>query len=240
MINFFIKIIDLSYQRKKNTFLKKKLFNKIDVFFDIGAHNGDTIKDLIEKFQIKKIYAFEPSQINFDKLNLQINKIKKKNPNIEIEAFLNGVGKENKKIYLNEIIDGVSNTFNNFNEESKYFKRKKFLFSYFGVKNFFKKKTEVNVISLDGFFEKKNIEKVDLIKIDTEGFEYNVLLGLKDQIKKIKFILFEHHYDNMIIKNYKFTDINKLLLNNGFKKSFKIKMPLRKSFDYVYENTNLE
>jgi len=85
---------------------------------------------------------------------------------------------------------------------------------------------------------RKKINQVDLIKIDTEGFEYGVLLGLEDYIKKIKFILFEHHYDNMLIKNYKFTDIHKLLNNNGFQKIFKTKMPFRKSFDYIYENKN--
>ena len=239
MLNFLIKIIDFNYQRKKNIFLKKKFLNRIDIFFDIGAQHGDSIKDLLKKFQISQIYAFEPSQSNFNKLNTQIKKIKKKIPEIKIEAFLKGVGHKSEKIFLNEISDGVSNTFNNFNVNSKYFKRKKFLFSYFGIKNYLKKKVETDIIPLDDFFNKRNIEKVDLIKIDTEGFEYNVLLGLRDKIKKIKFILFEHHYDNMIIKNYKFSDINNLLLKNGFKKTFKIKMPLRKSFDYVYENVNL-
>ena len=76
------------------------------------------------------------------------------------------------------------------------------------------------------------------MKIDTEGFEFNVLLGLEKDIKKVQFILFEHHYDNMIIKNYKFKDIHKLLNDNGFQKIFKTKMPFRKSFDYIYENKN--
>ena len=47
-------------------------------------------------------------------------------------------------------------------------------------------------------------------------------------ISKVSIILFEHHYDNMIIKNYKFSDIHKLLKNNGFRSVFKIKMPFRK------------
>ena len=94
------------------------------------------------------------------------------------------------------------------------------------------------IIPLKEFMIKEKINQVDLIKIDTEGFEYNTLLGLGDYIKKMKFILFEHHYDNMIIKNYKFADINKLLRDNGFKKIFKTKMPFRKSFDYIYENKN--
>ena len=46
--------------------------------------------------------------------------------------------------------------------------------------------------------------------------------------------MFEHHYDNMIIKKYKFSDINKLLIENNFKQIFKYKMAFRKTFEYVY------
>ena len=48
-------------------------------------------------------------------------------------------------------------------------------------------------------------------------------------------IYFEHHYDDMIIKNYKFSDINNLLIKFGFKKIAKNKMLFRKSFEYLYE-----
>ncbi len=62
-----------------------------------------------------------------------------------------------------------------------------------------------------------------------------MLRGLKDLIKNVSIILFEHHYDNMIIKNYTFSDIHDLLIDNGFQKIYKIKMPFRKSFDYIYK-----
>ncbi len=82
----------------------------------------------------------------------------------------------------------------------------------------------------------KNIDVVDLLKIDTEGYEYEVLLGLKDKISNIKIIIFEHHYDNMIKKNYTYADINNLLIENNFEKIFKAKMPLRKTFEYIFIN----
>ena len=90
--------------------------------------------------------------------------------------------------------------------------------------------------SLYEYINDNNLSSIDFIKIDTEGYEYEVLLGLRDKIKNVKIIFFEHHYDNMIIKNYKFSDLHALLLKNNFKKIFKIKMPLRKSFEYIYEN----
>ena len=40
----------------------------------------------------------------------------------------------------------------------------------------------------------------------------------------------------MILKKYKFRDINNLLTQYGFKKILKNKMLFRKSFEYLYEN----
>jgi len=236
-MNFLFKIIDFFYQKKKYAFLKKKILKDINIFIDVGAHHGDTINEFLEIFTIKKIYAFEPSKENFTKLKIKVAEIEKsKSVKIEISPF--GLGEKNYILPLNEIVDGVSNTFNNLNVNSKYFRKKKFITTLFGIKKFIKNKVPTRIIRLKEFMEQENIDKIDFMKIDTEGFEYNILLGLEENIKKVEFILFEHHYDNMIIKNYNFSDIHKLLSNNGFQKIFKTKMPFRKSFDYIYENKN--
>ncbi len=236
-MNFLFKIIDFFYQKKKYSFLKKRINNDINIFIDIGAHHGDTISDFLEIFSINTIYAFEPSKENFNKLKAKKDEIEK-SISVKIKIFPYGLGNKNDVLPLNEIADGVSNTFNALNINSKYFKRKKFITTLFGIKKFIKNKVPTKIIRLKEFIEREKIDKIDFIKIDTEGFEFNILLGLENDIKKVKFILFEHHYDNMIIKNYKFKDINKLLKDNGFKKIFKTRMPFRKSFDYIYENKN--
>ena len=102
-------------------------------------------------------------------------------------------------------------------------------------KDFFTK-IPIKLTCLDSYIEKKKLNKIDIIKIDTEGYEFNILKGLKQNHKIVKFIYFEHHYDDMIKKNYKFSNINELLNNFGFKKVFKSKMYFRKSFEYIYEN----
>ena len=76
------------------------------------------------------------------------------------------------------------------------------------------------------------IKNIDLLKIDTEGYEFNVLKGLSNYSNKIKLIYFEHHYDDMIIKDYKFGDINKLLKDRGFSMIKKRKMLLRKTVSF--------
>ena len=75
-----------------------------------------------------------------------------------------------------------------------------------------------------------------ILKIDTEGYEYKILKGLsKKNLEKINFIYIEHHYDQMIIKDYKFSDINSFLKQNNFYLRFKIRMNFRKTFEYIYE-----
>ena len=104
------------------------------------------------------------------------------------------------------------------------------------IKNAEIKESQIEVKSASDFIENHNIKKIDFFKIDTEGYEYVILNNLKDYIKNIGLILFEHHYDLMIIKNYKFNNINNLLLKNNFKKIYKSKMKFRKSFEYIYLN----
>ena len=64
--------------------------------------------------------------------------------------------------------------------------------------------------------------------------EFNVIKSLGSYIDKVKFIFFEHHYDDMIIKGYTFKDIHSYLSNNNFIQIYKIKMPFRKTFEYIY------
>ena len=78
--------------------------------------------------------------------------------------------------------------------------------------------------------------KIDILKIDTEGFEFKILKGINTvDFKKIRFIYFEHHYDSMIKKNYKFSDMRSFLEKNNFKQMYKLRMRFRKSFEYIYE-----
>ena len=85
----------------------------------------------------------------------------------------------------------------------------------------------IDVITFDDFCKKYKIKSVDLLKIDTEGYEYYILKGAIKNLKKVKIILLEHHYDSSIIKGYKFSQIIKILRELGFEIRFKNKMVLR-------------
>ena len=63
----------------------------------------------------------------------------------------------------------------------------------------------------------EDFKNIDILKIDAEGYEYNILKGINNlDFRKIRFIYFEHHYDLMIKKGYKFSQINKFLNKKNF------------------------
>ena len=143
------------------------------------------------------------------------------------------MGSAETKISIKQMVESSSSTIRDINQNSKYFNKKKKLL-YFSKDDFFKK-IDVNQITLNKYTKINSIEKIDFLKIDTEGYELDVLIGLENKIEKVRFILFEHHYHDMIRKNYTFSDINYFLLKNNFIQIYKSKMPFRKTFEYIYE-----
>lgn len=231
---FVLLFFDYFHKIKIIRFIKKKV-KKIQTIIDVGAHHGESSKLFLKNFEILNIYAFEPSPESFK--NLIINKnnlLKKKKINFEIYNL--ALGSSDQKLLLNISLETSSSTINSINKNSNYYQKKiKFLGQV--NKEFFHKKEEITMTTLDKAILNKNCAVIDLIKIDTEGYEYEVLKGSTEVLKKTKLILFEHHYDNMIIKNYTFRQINDFLTQNSFKKVFRAKMSFRKTFDYIYENT---
>jgi len=229
-----INLIDLRNKLKIINYFKKNLDKNYLNVIDIGSHKGETIDLFINNFNLNCIYSFEPN------VNLYNQLIKKKKyKNNQIKIFNLGVGRISEEKELNIFRDTSSSTLNSIDENSEYFKRKKKLMSFFNLfGNFYQKKEIVNICNLSEFIEKEKINKIDILKIDTEGFEFNIIKGIKNlDFEKIKFIYFEHHFDLMINKGYKFSDINTLLVRNNFQRKYKIRMKFRKSFEYIYENS---
>ena len=94
-----------------------------------------------------------------------------------------------------------------------------------------KDKKEIDSFEWEGLYQ---LSETLLLNIERFLKKNKVKL---EEIKNIKVIYFEHHYDLMIKKGYKFSDIHNLLLKFGFNKYFKEKMVFRKSFEYIYINS---
>ena len=97
MLKYFferiILILDNSSQKKNFLFIKKNFGNKLNTFFDVGFHEGETAKLVNEFFSVDKIYAFEPNP------NISKDFYERKFKNVVLVN--KGVGRKNcKKTFL--------------------------------------------------------------------------------------------------------------------------------------------
>jgi hypothetical protein len=188
-------------------FFKNKEIN----IMDIGASDGISVKFFLKKLNVKKIYCYEPHSEYLKKLR---KLKKKKNYFNKIHIVNNGLSKKNerKKIFypilkiFNKIIPILSYTF--YSEE--------FLTEQMNLD--FKKKLEIksSYIYLKKFKLINN--KIDFIKIDTNGYEFVIIKSILPQINKDKPVIVAENNDdknkiyNILKKNYnKYYYINKNL-----------------------------
>ena len=237
-IKFILKILSFfDYFKKKDViiFFKKNITGDIINLIDVGAHHGETIKLFNSSFDIHNIYAFEPSYKNFKVLEKKTKNIK--NTNLRIYNY--GIGVTEGLFDFNESDESQSSTLVKINYKSKYYKRKKNLLHFFKKKQDLFFTTKVNIKTLNDFLIDQKIKNVEILKIDTEGYDFNVIKSLENKLSFIKYIYFEHHFHNMLCKDYTFNEVHNYLINNNFKKVFKTKMFYRKTFEYIYKNTQI-
>jgi len=154
--------IALDKYEKYETAMIRSQVNKDSVVIDVGANIGYYTL-LLAKFA-KKVYAFEPDTENFEilKKNVEENNLK------NVVLVNKAVGEKSYKGYLIKDKENFGN--HKFNPS----------------KSPFDKGDLISCISLDTYIK----EKIDLIKIDVQGYEPKVLKGAKNLIKKYKPILF--------------------------------------------------
>ena len=74
-----------------------------------------------------------------------------------------------------------------------------------------------------------------MLKIDTEGFELNVIRGAKKALKKTKIIIIEFQLNDMYL-NYNPKKIDDFLINNNFTLVAALKFPFMLYEDRIYIN----
>ena len=97
------------------------------------------------------------------------------------------------------------------------------------------KKTKIKTVTLFNIFKNKKVKKIDLIKIDTEGHEFQVLQGLKSKIHDVKYLLIEFHNDKIYL-SYDPKKLHNFLIKNNFILLEKFKFPFTTWEDRLYLN----
>jgi len=223
---FIQKIISLSgYKLIKNSnfvklyrtldqSLKILVKNKEPIIFDVGAHNGESIKRYRNIFKNAKFHSFEPQKKNFFKLK------KYENNKIKINNFALGAQNKILKFNINDD-DSTSSFLKPFHSEKLINKKLKL-----------NKIENIKIETLDRYVEKHRINTIDILKIDVQGFERDVLLGAKKTLKNIvKIVELEIIFIDYYQKKSSFYELENILYPMGFE-LFTVSSPVLKDKDY--------
>jgi FkbM family methyltransferase len=173
------------------------------VIFDVGANRGQSIKRFRKIFSKAYMHCFEPIPRNYRYI------LKNYKNNM---TFINNyaLGEKNgiKKFFINE--NSGTSSFFSINKKSNWAKKNKL--------NRTIKSENVKMTTLDNYVKKNKIKKIDILKIDVQGFEDKVLNGAKNLLRKnlIKTLEIELNFSDHYSNKLSFYDIEKYLTKNGY------------------------
>lgn len=179
---------------------------KMNVIFDVGANKGDATIEFAQSFPRAIIYSFEPDQATLPELRRRTDSYQAR---VKVFNFALGARTESRELTINKSSGGNS-----------------FLDISPGIGQFAAgdwtqpvAKAQAEIQTLDHFCSVNNIKIIDLLKVDTQGFEMEVLKGGSQVItpSRTKVI----HIEVLFVELYKnqafFDQVYKELANRGFR-----------------------
>lgn len=190
----------------------KNYYSDIKNIFEIGAHRGYDIEEIVKLWPNANVYAFEADPFNYEICKKKCNQYE------NVHVFNLAIYDTNGSMSFNRFCD-IENI-----PDEKTFDGSNFQFTGcgslknpgFGLKNIYNiqnvtQKIEVQAVTLYDFCIQNNIESLDAIFMDVQGAEMNVINGCKDLVKDIKglilewstnYLLYEDETDFNLIKMY--------------------------------------
>ena len=162
--------------------------NNINIIFDVGCRSDS------------EFINFNGEVHYFDPVNSYIENLKEQKNLNKISHFNNfGLGNKNEEIYYYPRYESFYDRVNSchISDDSN----KILLYIKKGI----------------DYVDSKNIKNIDFLKIDTEGYELNVLQGFGDFLKNVKIIQFEYG-GTFLDNNTKLIDVVNYLESKGFYK----------------------
>ena len=192
--------------------LLKDKVSKNPIIIDVGGNKGQSIERYLKIFDKPIIHSFEPIKTEFDFMYKKFRNNK--------DIFLNNLalGNKTEEKEFNVTANSGNSSFNKINLSTDWLKVRSKQYNT-SEEGYVTSVQKVNVTKLDQYCKDNNINVIDLVKIDTQGYEDKVLEGSLDLIKqnKIKAIVTEIMFDNVYEKYFSFSDIEKFIIPYNFR-----------------------
>lgn len=169
----------------------------IQTIFDVGANVGQTACYFHNDFLDAKIFSFEPVEKTFAELKSNTKQLNRVSCFNHAFGLFNGHAEIclNTSSQLNSLVDCV-------NKPSVISKTNE----------------TIQVKTISTFMQENSIEKIDLLKTDTEGYDLKVIKGAEDYLNKnkISFVLSEVGFREDDFRHTFFMDLYNYLDSKGF------------------------
>ena len=185
---------------------RKILQGRIETVFDIGGNVGQTVRAFLPAFPNARIYSFEPDPGTFEQLQAAV----KGEP--RVSAVCAALGREPGNAQLHRFrMDQTNSLLPKAVGAEQYVYDKEYLEAA-GV-------ISVPVSTVADFCQQQGIARIDVLKIDTQGYELEVLNGARQLLTSGSISLiylevcFVPYYEGQPL----FQDIYKFLYESGYR-----------------------
>jgi FkbM family methyltransferase len=169
---------------------------KTDIVLDAGGYIGDFTLFAAARCLRGKVYVFEPIKENFDllKRNITLNSAK------NVVPFMNALTGTSQKMsfYIQNDAYGASSLYPSHQSNQL-------------------SAIAVETIGINTFLRSEKIQKLDVIKLDCEGAEYDIIYQLPQSVlKKVRVLMIEYHRVTSKNKTHTPEHLRMYLENHGF------------------------
>lgn len=167
------------------------------VIFDVGANHGQTVDCFLHTFAKPKIHAFEPGSDAFYELQKK-------------HSGLSG-------LYLNNFALGAKPGVFEFNETTNSTMSSFLEPSVDSWGETIKQRVQVDIRTIDDYCAEQNVNTIDILKSDTQGFDLEVLKGATRLFaqQRIHLIYLEIIFSEMYKGLPRFDEICRFLFDQG-------------------------
>jgi FkbM family methyltransferase len=168
--------------------------------FDVGANLGQTVHKLVQVFPMASIHAFEPSPSTFSELSRALAGYN--------NLALNNCGVGSQKSEM-EFVESTLSEMSSFLQPGPQ------------IWGAVKQRIKVPITTVDDYSVEKRIERIQLLKIDTQGFEFEVIKGAHRMLveERIDLVLTEITFGQLYEGLPRFDSIYAYMAQHGYRLS---------------------
>ena len=177
-----------------------KNLNDDSVIIEAGAASGTDTLWFSQTFPKGRIFAFEPLGVSYDKTVSRVSNC----DNVEVYNVALGPTESTEELYVSS--NKVSSSLLKPTGHIQFHPRISF-----------ENKSTVRTINLDNFLKDQQVEQVDLMWLDMQGYEHTALSHSPETLSKTRYLYSEVSLKEMYANSVLYNEFKSWLKERGFK-----------------------